>query len=146
MIEIKEFKAFGDHQISQDVLDILHDAFKHDKIELSLARNRAKSRYLCNNHTFGIYLDGQLIGTASVLVETKLFKKEKSNIAHIEDVAIHRDYRGFGYGQQLINHLVDYAKIKGCYKVVLYCSNDNRAFYKKCGFRHTSNLMRKDLD
>lgn len=146
MIEIKEFKVFGDHQISQDVLNILQDAFKHDKVELSLARNRAKSRYLCNNHTFGIYLDNKLVGVASVLIEMKLFGKEKCKIAHIEDVAIHRDYRGFGYGEKLINHIIEYAKSKYCYKAILYCSNDNTAFYKKCGFRHTSNLMRKDLD
>jgi glucosamine-phosphate N-acetyltransferase len=143
MVEIKELVHTD---ISQDFIDILHDAFKHPKISLSRAKQRMKLRYAQNIHTFGIYLDGNLIGTAGVIIELKMFNDQKPYIAHIEDVAIHRDQRGFGYGKQLIEHVIEFCRKKDCYKIVLFCSNDNIKFYKKCGFRNSCNLMRKDLD
>lgn len=143
MVEIKEL-SYKD--VTDDLLDILYDAFKHNKISLTTAKLRFKRRQASNIFIFGIFEEEQLIGTASVLLELKLFRDDKSYVAHIEDVAIHKDYRGFGYGKKLIYHIIEFCKLKDCYKVVLFCSNDNTKFYKKCGFRHTSNLMRKDLD
>jgi glucosamine-phosphate N-acetyltransferase len=143
MVEIRELTR---KDISQQLIDILHDAFKHDKISVSTAKNRFVFRLMCRTHTFGIYLDQQLIGIASVIVEKKMFKLKKPFVAHVEDVAIHREHRGFGYGKQLMHHLIEFARKRDCYKVVLYCSLDNIEFYKRCGMRHTSNLMRKDLE
>ena len=141
-----EIKELSHRDVTQDLLDILHDAFKHSKISLSKAKQRFRRRQSAHIHTFGIYLDSKLIGTASVIIEQKLFKEDNCYVAHIEDVAIHRDYRGFGYGKKIVEHIVEFAKNQYCYKVVLFCSNDNIAFYKKCGFRNVSNLMRKDLE
>lgn len=139
-------KELSYQDISRDLLNILYDAFKHPKISLATAKSRFKRRQASNIFIFGIFEEEQLIGTASVLIELKLFRSSKPYIAHVEDVAIHKDYRGFGYGKKLMDHIIQFCKSKDCYKVVLFCSNDNTKFYKKCGFRHTSNLMRRDLD
>lgn len=132
--------------VSDDLLDILCDAFKHPKISLMAAKSRFKRRQASNIFMFGIFENDKLIGTASAIIELKLFMEEKPYIAHIEDVAIHRDYRGFGYGKKLIDYIIKFCKSKDCYKIVLFCSNDNIKFYKKCGFRNASNLMRRDID
>lgn len=144
MIEIKEINA---KELTLDVLDLLTEAFKHDRIELDEAKLRMVERESAGNiHTFIIKLDDKIIGTASLIREVKLFGPNGGEyICHIEDVAIHKDVRGFGYGRILIEHLCKFAKQNNCRKVVLYCSNDNIKFYKKCGFWNACNLMRKDL-
>lgn len=142
MIQIKEIKP---EELTEDVLDILTEAFKHPRLDLDTAKTHMEIREPQDVHTFVIKLDGRTIGTASLLRELKLFGDEKPYIAHIEDVAIHRDFRGFGYGRQLIEYMVEWARENLCYKVILTCSNYNLKFYKKCKFRHTSNTMRIDL-
>jgi glucosamine-phosphate N-acetyltransferase len=142
MVEIKELSP---RDVTQDLLDILHDAFKHPNVSVPIAKKRFRSRQSAHIHTFGIYLDSKLIGTASVLIELKLFG-EPHKIAHVEDVAICKDLRGFGYGKKLMEYIKDFCKKKQCRKIVLYCSNDNVAFYKKLKFRNSANLMRLDLD
>ena len=37
--------------------------------------------------------------------------------------------------RRLIEHLVAVAKERGCYKIILDCSEENAAFYSKAGFR-----------
>lgn len=140
-----EIKIINPEELTEDVLDILTDAFKHPRLDLKEAKERMKIRKRHSFHTFIIKLDGQVIGTASVLIETKLFG-ELARIAHVEDVAIRKDLNGFGYGRQLMEYVKEFCKKQRCRKIVLYCSNYNTAFYKKLGFRHTSNLMRIDLD
>lgn len=141
-MEIKEIHA---EDLTEDVLDLLTEAFKHPQISLDEARKRMVERECSNVHTFVIYLDGKTIGTASVILETKLFG-ELSKIAHLEDVCVHNQYRGYGYGLALVQHIIDYCKKNECRKIVLYCTNYNLAFYRKVGFRNTCNLMRLDLE
>lgn len=77
--------------------------------------------------------DKQVIATASILIEKK-FIHNLSSVGHIEDVVVDKEYRGFKLGKLMIDYLVNYAKEKGCYKVILGCSKENLEFYKKCGF------------
>jgi glucosamine-phosphate N-acetyltransferase len=63
----------------------------------------------------------------------------------IEDVWTHEDYRQKGYGRKLVQELVDFAKTKKCYKVVLDCNDHNVAFYSKIGFKKWQNSMRIDI-
>lgn len=77
--------------------------------------------------------DNKVIATASILIEKKFIHK-LSSVGHIEDVVVDKNYRGFKLGKLMIDYLVNYAKEKGCYKVILGCSKENVDFYKKCGF------------
>jgi glucosamine-phosphate N-acetyltransferase len=38
-------------------------------------------------------------------------------------------------GKLLLAALTDLARQRGCYKVILDCSEDNVEFYTKCGFK-----------
>jgi len=85
-----------------------------------------------NSIIFVLEKDGRLIGTGTILFEHK-FIHNISKIAHIEDICIDSDFRGKGYGTLLVNHLVDYSKKNGCYKVTLYCKENLDTFYNLSG-------------
>uniref|UniRef100_A0A6N2KMG0 Glucosamine 6-phosphate N-acetyltransferase n=1 Tax=Salix viminalis TaxID=40686 RepID=A0A6N2KMG0_SALVM len=52
-----------------------------------------------------------------------------------EDVVVDSAARGMQLGKKIIEFLTDHAHSMGCYKVILDCSLENKAFYEKCGYR-----------
>lgn len=76
--------------------------------------------------------NGRLVGIATLLLERKLIHGA-SKVGHIEDVAVDASQRGKGLGKVLISHLIEIAASKGCYKVILDCSEENVGFYQHCG-------------
>ncbi|CAI0391846.1 unnamed protein product [Linum tenue] len=42
---------------------------------------------------------------------------------------------GLHLGKKIVEFLADHARSKGCYKVILDCSSENKAFYERCGFK-----------
>ncbi|XP_024394346.1 glucosamine 6-phosphate N-acetyltransferase isoform X4 [Physcomitrium patens] len=83
---------------------------------------------------FGDTEKGQIIATGSVLIEHK-FLRNCGKVGHIEDVVVDQTVRGQRLGQRIIESLTQFAKDKGCYKVILDCSVENAAFYEKCGYK-----------
>ncbi len=77
--------------------------------------------------------DGRVIGTASLVLERKLVRGG-ALCGHVEDVVVAEAARGLGLGKRLVRHLVDVARERGCYKVILDCEEDNVKFYERCGF------------
>jgi predicted GNAT family N-acyltransferase len=75
--------------------------------------------------------DDMIIGTLKILKEYKLHNN-LSTMAHIEDVAVHPDYRRMKVGSQLITKALEYTK--DCYKTVLSCKPELSSFYIKEGF------------
>ena len=88
--------------------------------------------------------DGKLIACGTLLYETKLIHNI-SKVGHIEDVCIKKEYRGKRLGKQLIAYMATLAKEKGCYKVTLYCEDNNVDFYRKCDFKCVGNQMIVDF-
>ena len=82
-----------------------------------------------NSDIWVIDLDGKLIGTGTILYEYK-FIHNISKIAHIEDICIDTNYRGFKFGKILLTYLIEESKNKNCYKVTLYCNDKLEDFYK----------------
>lgn len=88
--------------------------------------------------------EGKIVSTGSLWIMQKVIRNF-SKAGQIEDVVTLPEYRGCGFGRMIIDALVTKAKERGCYKVVLNCSDHNVPFYEKCGFRKTENQMRIDL-
>ena len=86
------------------------------------------------HHTIVLEKDNQIIGTATLFIEPKLLRNF-SFVGHIEDVVVNDKHRKNGNGKYLINYLTQIAKEKGCYKVILDCSDKNARFYEKCGYK-----------
>lgn len=76
--------------------------------------------------------NGGLVGSATLLIERKLLR-DAGLVGHVEDVVVDKTVRGKGIGEGLVKRLVDIAREKGCYKVILDCGEENVRFYQKCG-------------
>ncbi|MDE0089791.1 MAG: GNAT family N-acetyltransferase [Thaumarchaeota archaeon] len=86
-------------------------------------------------------LGGKVVGTATVLFETK-FIHDGGVAGHIEDVAVRQEYQKKGIGGMIVRYLLDAARERGCYKTVLDCESGLVDFYTNLGFKHASSGMR----
>lgn len=93
-----------------------------------------------NSDIWTIQYNNKLIASGTIIYEKK-FIHNICTLAHIEDVCTKKEYRGLGYGKTLIKKMIEEAKKKGCYKVILNCVDENIKFYEKCGFEKNGNEM-----
>jgi len=110
---------------------------KFEKIFKEIEKNK-------NHNIFVIEEDNIIVGTVTIVLETK-FIYDGDKLGHIEDFAIHKDFRKKGIGRLLINNLYEIAKKERCYKVSLACKDTNLDFYKKSKFKLTGLHMAKVL-
>lgn len=87
---------------------------------------------------------GVIVGTASLLIEHK-FIHSCGMVGHIEDVVVDASCRGMGLGRILVDTLIEMAMQRGCYKVVLDCTEKNVPFYETCGLSRKEMQMVKYL-
>ena len=68
----------------------------------------------------------------------------------MEDVVIHPDHRGQGYGAMLIDYVVEFAHVKHFKRITLLTdkiSAESQDFFKKQGFEYSNMIpMRKIID
>ncbi|KAL6655350.1 hypothetical protein ACP70R_006176 [Stipagrostis hirtigluma subsp. patula] len=76
---------------------------------------------------------GRIAAAGAVLVERK-FIRRCGLVGHVEDVVVDAAARGRGLGERVVRLLVEHAKGRGCYKVILNCTQELKGFYAKCGF------------
>ena len=84
--------------------------------------------------------ENKLIGTGTLLIEDKL-TYGGCKMGHIENLLIHENYRGNGYGELLVKKLSDTANNMKCYRVDLTCNIELENFYKKNNFNTNSVSM-----
>jgi len=83
-----------------------------------------------------------IVGTGSLMVEHK-FIRGAAKVGHVEDIAVSKSAQGKKLGLYLIKALTGLSEALGCYKTILDCSEENRAFYEKCGYEHKGAFMGK---
>lgn len=76
--------------------------------------------------------DGKIVCYGSVIIEYKI---RGGRSGHIEDIVVDQQYRGKGYGELLLTHLISHCKMAGCYKVILDCYEETLPFYNKLHFK-----------
>jgi GNAT superfamily N-acetyltransferase len=86
-----------------------------------------------NIHIWIIEYDGKLVATTTVIYEPKLIFN-RCTFAHIEDVCVLKEYQKNGYGSILLQHVIQQAKEKKCYKATLVCNESVMTFYLKNNF------------
>ena len=68
----------------------------------------------------------------------------------MEDVVIHPDHRGQGYGRMLVDYVVDFAKQKSFKRITLLTdkmSAESQEFFRKQGFEYSNMIpMRRIID
>ena len=94
------------------------------------------------NKNYEVYvymIRGMIAATAAITYEYKL--KYMYPKAYIEDVAVHKMHRGMGLGKKIVNHCIEVAEKRQCYKIVLTCKDSLISFYEQLGFKKTDNFM-----
>lgn len=88
-----------------------------------------------NTHIY-VYEDieaQKIIGSATLLFEQK-FIHNGGLVAHLEDVVVDSESRGFRIGQRLIQKIIEIAKQNNCYKIIADCKTELLPFYSKNNF------------
>ncbi|PMR74332.1 GNAT family N-acetyltransferase [Billgrantia endophytica] len=79
---------------------------------------------------------GQLLATCYLNVISNLTRGGRP-YALIENVVTRASHRNQGIGKRLLNHALEHAWSRGCYKVMLLTGSEEattHAFYRACGF------------
>ncbi len=94
--------------------------------------------------TYVIKLDNSIVAIGTIIIEQKLIHNMMC-VGHIEDIAVDINYRNRGLAKIIINHLINEAKLRNCYKIILNASDDIKGLYEKIGFYIHSNSLRYDI-
>ncbi len=125
----------------REVLSALAPVTLSDEDAMLVFRKRLRSRV----QTYVATADDRVVGTASLLIETK-FIHNGGCVGHVEDVAVLPELQGHGVGHALIRHLIDECRTARCYKVILDCDPRIAPWYETLGFRPWCQAMRLDLE
>lgn len=98
----------------------------------------------CNNKILGIFEDNKLLAVGTLQIDSKMIRGG-SKVGRIEELVVDEAHRSRGFGRILLQHLIYHAQRVGCYKVILNCSEENVAFYERCGLKKHEAVMRIDL-
>jgi glucosamine-phosphate N-acetyltransferase len=90
--------------------------------------------------TFVVKYNGQIIGTAKIVLERKAHNNCKM-MGSIQDFVVHEEYRNYGIGKLLMERLVEVGRENECYKIILSCNDDLVGFYEKMDFKRKGNEM-----
>ena len=140
MAEI-DFRAVKRSDLKEIVL-LLNQLKEIDVSKINL--NKAWSDFISNsssNSVVGIY-NNKVVAYGSLVVENKI----RGEVAgHIEDIVVDSDVRGKMIGVALIKELIKIGKIKGCYRITLFCKETLVKFYSRNGFEVNNVVMKKYL-
>lgn len=120
-----------------------NDFEKYSKlIESNVSQNYFNdfvNNVLNNKHIiYVIELNENIIGSGTLFIEKKL-TYGGCKMGHIENIFIDKNFRGNGYGEKIVNKLLEYAKNNKCYRVDLSCVKELENFYTKNNFS-TNNI------
>ena len=93
----------------------------------------------------GLLERGELITYAGVAVQTNLYHKRH---LYVFDLVTDKKYRAKGYGKEMLEYLVDYAKTAMCENIVLssgFAREDAHKFYEQYGYEKKSFVFLKAL-
>jgi GNAT superfamily N-acetyltransferase len=83
---------------------------------------------------FVIRNERMIVGMINLLIT--ISTAEGGFVLLLEDLVVHKDHRGQGYGSRLLRHALDFAKEKKFLRITLLTEeiDDARPFYLKHGF------------
>jgi GNAT superfamily N-acetyltransferase len=123
--------------------DLLYDLFSH---EADFEPNREKQlrglRLILEQpnrgRIFVLRAGSRIIGMINLLIT--ISTAEGGFVLILEDLIVHSDHRGQGFGGRLLEHALDYARDKGFLRITLLTDKKEsrpREFYEQHGFRQS---------
>jgi len=133
---ITNFRKVNKYDILKGHLNLYTQLTKIDPSHISKTDYENFINSLSDDHIiYVVESKNKIIGTITILIEQKLIH-DMGKVAHIEDVVVDTNYRGYDIGTTLIKMAVEHAREQKCYKIILDCSETLKQFYGKCGFVH----------
>ena len=139
-MEIRKIKK---SDLSNGFLETL-GSLRDVKISLDQAKQILKRREDLEIETYVAVIDKAVVGTVSLIFEPKFLYKGVI-AAHLEDLSVHANHQSLGIGGALIQHCINEAINRKCYKIILNCTKEMKKYYKKHGFKKTNLQLRYDL-
>ena len=137
-------REIQESDLEKGFLECLDNLKKASDLEEDKAKNILKNILDDSNHIIHVAeLDGNIVGSATLLIEQKFIHKG-GLVGHIEDVVVKEGFERKQIGRLIVESLLEESKKRGCYKTILDCKDDVKGFYEKIGFKHESNGMRYD--
>ena len=90
--------------------------------------------------------DGKEVGRVFLYIMYNFLHDEP--FGFMEDLFVREEYRGGGFGKELVKALIDEAKKLDCYKIVFTCRSEKKQlhdWYRKLGFKDVGLGFRMDL-
>jgi glucosamine-phosphate N-acetyltransferase len=87
-----------------------------------------------------------VVGFGSMTIKNSLW--QGGGLGHVDELIVDVSYRGHGIGTQLLEHLIDLARAKGCQRVELdsaFHRTQAHQFYEQHGFENRAYLFSKTL-
>ncbi len=132
----------------EEVIDLLQDIsyFK----PYSLEYNSIFKSFIAQNNVLGFvavikendFINEKVVGFGSLHMTRRI---RGGVVGFIEDIAVYESFRKQGIGKLIISKLIDKAREKKCFKLILDCKEDKKLFYKKFGFCHSGCSMTLSL-
>src|SRR5882724_1426 len=88
---------------------------------------------------FVLRRDGAIVGMINLLFT--ISTAEGGFVMLLEDLVVHKEFQGHGYGTKLLQHAIDFAKQKNFLRITLLTDrpeNVAQAFFRKHGFHESS--------
>lgn len=126
------------------------------EIELDFSPNRAKQEHglrlileqPSRGRIFVLRTDEQIVGMVNLLFT--ISTAVGGHVILLEDLIVHPDHRGQGFGGRLLEYVKNFARSKGFLRITLLTdrvSDDSQAFFEKHGFQRSAMIpMRIVLD
>jgi GNAT superfamily N-acetyltransferase len=123
--------------------DLLYDLFSHEADFVPNKENQLRGLRLIleqpNRGRIFVLRNGtRMIGMINLLIT--ISTAEGGFVLLLEDLVIHSDHRGQGYGSRLLEHALEYARSKNFLRITLLTDrmeNRARGFYERHGFRQS---------
>lgn len=124
----------------EDLIGLLHDLFSKEADFVPDREKQMRGLRLIleqpsRGRIFVLRAAGRIIGMINLLIT--ISTAEGGFVLLLEDLVVHSDHRGCGYGTRLLNHAIAYAKEKGFLRITLLTDRadaNSRQFYKRRGF------------
>ena len=129
----------GDYELG--IMNLLNQLTEAPNIKFEdFVKQYIKFGYNTNIYVLEDEEKKKIIGYGAIYIDYKFYRNCK-NVGHIEDIIIDEEYRGQGLSKLIITKLLECAKEKECYKIILNCKDEYVGYYQKMGFQLDGNTM-----
>ncbi len=88
----------------------------------------------------------QIVGFGSLTIKSNLWSE--AFVGYVDELVVDEAHRGRGIGKQLLDHLISWARERGCNRIELdsaFHRKEAHAFYERQGFQSRAYLYSKLL-